>query len=90
MRLLLLNVPGATSYTDLKTNENIDTFQACAIQKGLLSDDKTWDNTLVEASSFTTVSNKLRILFAMILAKCNPYFPYYFLYNERLTESRNV
>ena len=69
LRLLLLNVKGATSFNDLRTFEDIPytTFKACAIARGLLQDDKIWDETLTEAALFTTDTRKLRVLFAMIL-----------------------
>ena len=77
MRLLLLNKKGATSFEDLRTHDNIkfDTFQACAIYRGLLADDKTWDNTMEEASEHTTDIRQLRLLFAMILTQGNPSNP---------------
>ena len=69
MRLLLLHKKGATSFEDLRTHDSIyyDSFQACAIANGLLSDDKSWNDTLHEANNFTTNVAKLRSLFVMIL-----------------------
>ena len=77
LRLLLLNVKGATSFNDLRTFEDIPytTFKACAIARGLLQDDKIWDETLTEAALFTTDTRKLRVLFAMILNFGNPSDP---------------
>jgi hypothetical protein len=69
MRLLLLHTPGATCYNDLRTNNNIlyPTFQACAMARGLLANDKCWLETINEAAGHTTNIQKLRLLFVMIL-----------------------
>jgi hypothetical protein len=77
MRLLLLNKPGAVSFQDLKTYENVEykSFQECAVVYGLLADDKTWNDSLVEATNFSTDVNKLRLLFVMILVYGQPSNP---------------
>ena len=60
MRLLLLNVRGATSFENLRTVNSIThlSFQSCAIFLGLLENDKAYNDTLNEAASITTDSNK--------------------------------
>ena len=77
MRLLLLNVRGATSFENLRTVNSIThlSFQSCAIFLGLLENDKAYNDTLNEAASVTTDSNKLRLLFSMILAYGQPSNP---------------
>ena len=51
MRLLLLNTPGAKSFSDLKTDgKTYDSYQTFAIERGHLQDDKLWDKTLTEVS----------------------------------------
>jgi hypothetical protein len=51
------------------------TFQACAVARGLLQDDKIWMETLQEAILITTDIQKLRLLFVMILIFGNPTEP---------------
>jgi len=77
MRVLLLHKPGATDFTNLRTHESTiyPTFQACAIARGLLADDKAFHETLIEAHSFTTDTGKLRLLLAMILSYGQPSNP---------------
>ena len=60
---------GATSFESLRTYNNkiYDSFQTCAIARGLLQDDLTWNDTLTEAASLCTDTSKLRKLFCMIL-----------------------
>lgn len=76
LRILLLNTPGARSFEMLRTveGEYYDTYQK-AIERGLLADDKTWDETMREACSVELDINKIRSLFAMILAMANPSNP---------------
>ena len=52
LRLLLLHVPGATSFEDLRTVEGClyDTFKEAAQKHGLFNDQTTWDQTLNEAA----------------------------------------
>ena len=68
LRLILLHQSGATCFKSLRTLENkfYDSFQACAIARGLLQDDQTWNDTLNEASSVCTETTKLRLLFCII------------------------
>ena len=69
LRLILLHKSGATSFESLRTYNNkiYDSFQTCAIARGLLQDDLTWNDTLTEAASLCTDTSKLRKLFCMIL-----------------------
>ena len=50
--MLLTNVPGATSFTDLRTIKNIihPTFKEACIEYGLLGDDKEFDLCIEEAA----------------------------------------
>jgi ATP-dependent DNA helicase PIF1 len=57
LRLLLVNVKGATSYEDLRTvtlhsgeRRVCETFQDACIALGLLDDDAVWDKTMEEAA----------------------------------------
>ena len=54
LRMLLLHVPGATSYDNLKTvsGEVASTFREACIQMHLLADDTEYDEALTEASRF--------------------------------------
>jgi len=67
LRILLLHVIGATSFTDLKTYKGVtySTFKEAALQRGLLLNDSEWQNCLEEASVFQMPS-QLRQLFAYI------------------------
>lgn len=76
LRLLLLNVPGACSFDDLKTvDEQIcgTFFEACK-KKGLLCDDAEYEKCLFEAITFQ-MPEQLRTLFCIILLFCNPTNP---------------
>lgn len=50
LHLLLLHVPGATNYEDLRTVEGVcfQTFCDAAVNKGLVSHNQTWAKTLQE------------------------------------------
>lgn len=77
LRLLLLNVRGATSWDFLKTVEGVlhPTFQAAAIALGLLDNDQEWEDCLEEACTFQVSATKLRELFAIVLVFSNPDSP---------------
>ncbi len=62
MIILLLNTPGATSFSNLRTVEGkiFSTYQAAAINRGLLHDDKIWNETLTEASLNILETSKIR------------------------------
>lgn len=74
LRLLLLRVPGATSWEHLRTTghgtptETIwPTFKDACQAHGLLDNDEEWEATIREAGTFATASS-LRALFATLLA----------------------
>ena len=77
LRLLLLNTPGATSFENIRTfnGKIFETYQEACIERGLMADDKTWDDTLKEAALTETDTQKFRLLFAMILIFCSPSNP---------------
>ena len=54
LRLLLLHVPGATSFTDLLTvdGEVCGTFRDACIRRHLLTDDGEYNEAMAEASCF--------------------------------------
>jgi hypothetical protein len=69
LRLLLQQATNPTSFDDLRTvgNTLYDTFQDACREKGLLTDDQTWDNTIKEAIMVHTPSTA-RHVFAQVLA----------------------
>ncbi|KAL4104185.1 hypothetical protein QTP88_019494 [Uroleucon formosanum] len=73
LRLLLYYVKGPTSYSFLKTVNNIEypIFQATCKALGLLEDDNQWDFALEEAASCCS-PNKMRELFSVVLIFCHP------------------
>ncbi|KAL4084748.1 hypothetical protein QTP88_027663 [Uroleucon formosanum] len=73
LRLLLHYVKSPTSYSFLKTMNNIEypTFQATCKALGLLKDDNQWDFALEEAALCRS-PNKIRELFSVILIFCHP------------------
>ena len=78
LRLLLLHVPGATSYDDLKTvsGEVCLTFRDACIRRHLLTDDSEYNDALMEASQFQ-MPRQLRSMFATICTYCQPSDPSY-------------
>ena len=52
LRLLLLHVPGATSFEFLRTVDNVvyDTFKEAAFQRHMLDTDEKWNCCLQDAS----------------------------------------
>ena len=70
LRQLLLNVPGATSFEDLKTThdpeEVHDTFKDACLARRLLHDNSEWSSCMMEAALFST-GKQLRNLFINIL-----------------------
>ena len=54
LRLLLLHVPGARSFTDLRTVNGVvcGTFRDTCIQRHLLADDGEYNAAITEASGF--------------------------------------
>lgn len=73
LRVLLNHVPGATSFLDLRTVNDVpcQTFQEAAEKRGLIEADGTLDDCLTEAELFQMPSS-LRRLFATILVFCEP------------------
>ena len=73
LRLLLLNVKGATDWKDLLTpedsNQPLDTFKKAATARGLLKDDIEWNRAMVDASKIAT-GHQLSSLFVTILTNC--------------------
>jgi hypothetical protein len=76
LRLLLLHVPGPSSYEDLRTVDGVlmDSMHAACLQLNLLTDDSEWDKTLVEAATFQMPA-QLRTLFCTICTFCQPSNP---------------
>ncbi|XP_074305055.1 uncharacterized protein LOC141639985 [Silene latifolia] len=76
LRLLLANVRGPQSFEDLRTVSNVtfSSFQETAYQRGLLEDDNSVENSLLEASNFQ-MPFALRRLFAILLIYCTPKSP---------------
>ena len=73
LRLLLLHVPGATSFEHLRTvdGEVMPTFKDACLRRHLLADDADFDNTIAEASVFS-MPYQLRQLFATLCAFAHP------------------
>ncbi|TKR61952.1 hypothetical protein L596_025979 [Steinernema carpocapsae] len=82
LRLLLLNVPGATSYEALRTVRGTDergnevvttysTFSETAKALGLLRDDEEWERCLQD-SAFEHMPFQMRALFVLIITQCSP------------------
>ncbi|TKR89117.1 hypothetical protein L596_013265 [Steinernema carpocapsae] len=63
LRLLLLNVPGATSYEALRTVRGTD--------ERLLRDDEEWERCLRD-SAFEHMPFQMRALFVLIITQCSP------------------
>ena len=76
LRMLLLYVPGARNFIDLRTinGVTVETFKEACKLKHLLDDDSEWENTLSEASNFQ-MPRELRALFAMICCHSEPINP---------------
>lgn len=71
LRLLLHEIRGPTSFSELKTVNGVlhPTFQSTCKALGLLEDDKHWDTTLEEAALCDSPF-KLRELFTVMLVFC--------------------
>ena len=71
LQKLLKNVPGATSFDDLKTFHGIiqPTYRAACVELELLEDDQLWCKSLEEATLWASPQS-LRMLFATILLTC--------------------
>jgi ATP-dependent DNA helicase PIF1 len=68
LRVLLNHVAGATSFTDLRTVDNINyaTFREAAEKQGLIEGDNAWEDALLEAAIYA-MPQLVRRLFATIL-----------------------
>lgn len=77
LRLLLLSVPGPTSFEDIRTFEGTihETFQAAANARDLLESDMEWDRCLEEAAAMAPYPKMIRRLFGYILVNCSPADP---------------
>ncbi|XP_057375147.1 uncharacterized protein LOC130696087 [Daphnia carinata] len=73
LRLLLINVPGATSFEYLRTVDGIlhSTFKEAAIARNLMADDSVWERVMAEAVEFE-MPIQLRQLFVNICVHCSP------------------
>ncbi|ODM87033.1 ATP-dependent DNA helicase PIF1 [Orchesella cincta] len=73
LRLLLLHIPGARSFEDLRTINGTlcETFQDAAKLLNLLEDDNTWIKAMEEAAIYQ-MPVQLRILFVTILFHGEP------------------
>ena len=71
LRLLLLYVKGATSFTSLRTVDGqvLPSFKDAAARSGLLEDASLWENCIEEAAA-TQMPVQLRQLFAIICLYC--------------------
>ncbi|KAG2214520.1 hypothetical protein INT45_011638 [Circinella minor] len=61
LRLLLVHVPDASSFEDLRTYEDVEypDFKAAARARGLLQDDNEWDRCFVKTVEITTSASRL-------------------------------
>ena len=76
LRLLLHHIPGAKSYTDLKTSNGVvnTTFKETALALGLPETDEEWDECLSEAA-LSFMPKQLHSLFVTILIFGEPAKP---------------
>ena len=72
LRILLLNVPGATSFKDLRTYNGVvsASFQHACLQRQLIYDDSAWKQILQEACE-TGAPYQLREMFSYMLLNCD-------------------
>ena len=68
LRLLLLHTPGAISFEDLRTVDNVtaQTYQEAAVKRGLVESNDQWIQTMQEAEH-TAMPYAIRTLFVTIL-----------------------
>lgn len=73
LRLLLLNVPGATSFENLRTFNGVEytSFKEAAIERRLLASDEEFETYLVEAAH-AQMPYQLRQSFAFLCIYCVP------------------
>ncbi|CAN0839971.1 hypothetical protein LINGRAHAP2_LOCUS2707 [Linum grandiflorum] len=72
LRMLLTKIPGALSYEDLRTVNNIlyDDFQKVCQALGLLSTDDEWNDVMAEVTHWG-MANVIRTTFVSLLMFCN-------------------
>ena len=73
LRVLLTDIPGATSFEALRTTRDgvlCNTFREAAALRGLLADDSEWHKALEEVATYAS-GKQLRELFAYILLFCD-------------------
>lgn len=77
LRMLLYHVPGATSFSYLRTVNGVvhPTYQQAAMALGLLESDNQWELCLSDAAVFQS-AHSLRNLFCIIIAFCSPASPF--------------
>ena len=71
LRLLLITVPGPTSFEDLRTHDGIvhPTFRDACVARGLTEDNQEWVNTLADAVHYM-MPQAFRGLFVILLVDC--------------------
>ena len=76
LRILLLRVPGACSFSDLKIFNGAvyPSYREAAFARGLINDDSEWIKCMEEAT-LSAMPHSLRLLFCIILTQCNPSSP---------------
>ncbi|XP_076035731.1 uncharacterized protein LOC143021850 [Oratosquilla oratoria] len=69
MRLLLTHKRGPTSFTDLRTGQGVIhlTFREAVKAMGLLNDEETWKQTIMEIINYTNDRKQLRSTYADML-----------------------
>ena len=89
LRMLLHNVPGPTSFDDLRTVEGVtyETFKEACVKRGLVEDDKEIEKALDEAYSIK-FGDQFRHFFATLMMYGSPTSPeeLYKAYEVRLCE----
>lgn len=72
LRLLLLNIPGATSFEYLHTVDGVvyQTYKEAAFARGVIIDDQEWRRCMEEAAQYM-MPFQLRSLFVILLIHCD-------------------
>ncbi|XP_065584585.1 uncharacterized protein LOC136043607 [Artemia franciscana] len=76
LRLLLVNVPGPTSFDYVRTVSGTiyDTYRIAFQALSLLENDQQWDNCINDACE-TSILSQICALFGIILSTCSPSVP---------------
>ena len=76
LRMLLVNVPGPTSFQQLRIVNGVThaTFRSACQALNLLENDRHWDVCINDACT-TSHPNQIRAMFAIILTACSPSSP---------------